>query len=171
MLLFFIFPLYCISFMSGDSKELQNAQLQESLQKKQKEADGIVWDVNVQVDRMMQDLRENMEKLEEKIQTQVSHNENAAAEQTKNVKDTLAEMNQGLDTMRSDLSEKVHSENVKVYRNIQDLLKELDDRENEASMQETRFHAIKRQNVAVICFGVFNILLTGVVILLYTGIL
>lgn len=114
------------------AKEERNNQLQEELAKKQAEADGIAADVETQVDRMMQTLRGSVDDLEQRIQQQVADNQENAAVQTQAVKDTLEDMTSGLDAIKGELSEKVHSENVQQYRNIQDLLKELDNREETA---------------------------------------
>ena len=83
-----------------ENKETQNklAQLKEEILQKQQEADSIVANVETQVDRALGELKQPL--------------------------DTMSESVEG---MKESLYEKVHDENVRVYRNIQDLLKERDE--------------------------------------------
>ena len=147
-------------------KELRNAQLQNELAEKQAEADSIAADVETQVDRMMQTLRGNMDNLEKRIEEQVADNQENAATQTKEMRDTLQEMTSGLDAIKGELSEKVHSENVKQYRNIQDLLKELDNSEEENQNTMAKFAMLKKRTTGLTVFAIINIVLSGVTMLI-----
>lgn len=153
------------------AKEERNSQLQEELAKKQAEADGIAADVETQVDRMMQTLRGSVDDLEERIQQQVADNQEKAAVQTQAVKDTLEDMTSGLDTIKGELSEKVHSENVLQYRNIQDLLKELDNREEAAKKSEEEFSVVKKRITMVTVVSVLNVIAVVTLILATFGII
>lgn len=153
------------------AKEERNSQLQEELAKKQAEADGIAADVETQVDRMMQTLRGSVDDLEERIQQQVADNQEKAAVQTQAVKDTLEDMTSGLDAIKGELSEKVHSENVLQYRNIQDLLKELDNREEAAKKNEEEFSVVKKRITMVTVVSVLNVIAVVTLILATFGII
>ena len=153
------------------AKEERNSQLQEELAKKQAEADGIAADVETQVDRMMQTLRGSVDDLEERIQQQVADNQEKAAVQTQAVKDTLEDMTSGLDAIKGELSEKVHSENVLQYRNIQDLLKELDNREEAAKKSEEEFSIVKKRITMVTVVSVLNVIAVVTLILATFGII
>lgn len=153
------------------AKEERNSQLQEELAKKQAEADGIAADVETQVDRMMQTLRGSVDDLEERIQQQVADNQEKAAVQTQAVKDTLEDMTSGLDAIKGELSEKVHSENVLQYRNIQDLLKELDNREEAAKKSEEEFSVVKKRITMVTVVSVLNVIAVVALILATFGII
>ena len=153
------------------AKEERNSQLQEELAKKQAEADGIAADVETQVDRMMQTLRGSVDDLEERIQQQVADNQEKAAVQTQAVKDTLEDMTSGLDAIKGELSEKIHSENVLQYRNIQDLLKELDNREEAAKKSEEEFSVVKKRITMVTVVSVLNVIAVVTLILATFGII
>lgn len=153
------------------AKEERNSQLQEELAKKQAEADGIAADVETQVDRMMQTLRGSVDDLEERIQQQVADNQEKAAVQTQAVKDTLEDMTSGLDAIKGELSEKVHSENVLQYRNIQDLLKELDNREEATKKSEEEFSVVKKRITMVTVVSVLNVIAVVTLILATFGII
>ena len=153
------------------AKEERNNQLQEELAKKQAEADGIAADVETQVDRMMQTLRGSVDDLEQRIQQQVADNQENAAVQTQAVKDTLEDMTSGLDAIKGELSEKVHSENVLQYRNIQDLLKELDNREETAKKSEEEFSVVKKRITLVTVVSIVNVVAVVTLILATFGII
>ena len=153
------------------AKEERNNQLQEELAKKQAEADGIAADVETQVDRMMQTLRGSVDDLEQRIQQQVADNQENAAVQTQAVKDTLEDMTSGLDAIKGELSEKVHSENVLQYRNIQDLLKELDNREETAKKSEEEFSVVKKRITLVTVVSIVNVFAVVTLILATFGII
>ncbi len=131
-------------------KEAINVKLQEELNKKQEEADNLVADVETQVDRMMQVVKNNMDQLEIDIKGQVSDNQESYENHNKNLQDTLRNVSAGLDTIQSELSEKTHSESVHLYRLIQDLLKEHDNSEEQAVKAVEHYSSLKKLSVVVI---------------------
>ena len=152
-----------------EAKEIKEQAVANA--KKQAEADGIAADVETQVDRMMQTLRGSVDDLEERIQQQVADNQEKAAVQTQAVKDTLEDMTSGLDAIKGELSEKVHSENVLQYRNIQDLLKELDNREEAAKKSEEEFSVVKKRITMVTVVSMLNVIAVVTLILATFGII
>lgn len=149
------------------SKEERNMQLQLELAKKQEEADSIKASVEVQVDEMMTTLRQSVEQLEHRIEEQVSNNQANAAEQTANVKETLENMTSDLSSLKGDISEKVHSENVKQYRNIQDLMKEMDKTEANAEVTRQQFEKVKSKVSWVSILTGINIIGTASIIVMF----
>ncbi|MBO6130315.1 MAG: hypothetical protein J6P79_15690 [Pseudobutyrivibrio sp.] len=140
-------------------KEAINVKLQEELSKKQEEADNLVADVETQVDRMMQVVKSNMDKLETDVKGQVSNNQEAYEAHNRSLQDTLKNVSDGLDTIQNELSEKTHSESVHLYRLIQDLLKEHDSSEEQALKAVEHYSSLKKLSVIVIvilvlCLGV-----------------
>lgn len=155
-------------------KEARNIELQEELTRKQEEAEGLAADVEKQVDRMMQTLRGNMDNLEKRIEDQVANNQESAATQTQQMKQALEEMSNGLDAIKTDLSEKVHSESVLQYRNIHDLMKEMDNSEEVQAVTARKFLRLKKSTAWIIVITVFNMLISGAsfaLLLLIFGIL
>ncbi|MDD6351292.1 MAG: hypothetical protein PUG16_02680 [Lachnospiraceae bacterium] len=142
----------------------QNQELQDSLVKKQQEADSLVLDVNRKVDEMMSQVNETMGSIEERISSQVAGNEENAAQQTQAVQDSLSgvkenltSVSEGLGSIKDELSEKVHSENVKVYRNIQDLLTEMTSREEDQNKEEKHFRSIRGINIFSLILNIVNV--------------
>lgn len=80
-------------------------------------------------------------------------------------------MTSGLDAIKGELSEKVHSENVLQYRNIQDLLKELDNREETAKKSEEEFSVVKKRITLVTVVSIVNVVAVVTLILATFGII
>ncbi len=131
-------------------KEAINIKLQEELSRKQEEADNLVADVETQVDRMMQVVKNNMDQLEIDIKGQVSDNQVSYEEHNKNLQDTLRNVSDGLDSIQNELSEKTHSESVHLYRLIQDLLKEHDNSEEQAIKALEHYSSLKKFLIVII---------------------
>lgn len=131
-------------------KEAINVKLQQELNKKQEEADTLVADVETQVDRMMQVVKNNMDQLELDIKGQVSDNQESYENHNRNLQDTLRNVSEGLDTIQCELSEKTHSESVHLYRLIQDLLKEHDNSEEQANKALEHYSSLKKFLIASI---------------------
>ncbi|MDC7280097.1 MULTISPECIES: hypothetical protein [Pseudobutyrivibrio] len=152
-------------------KEAINLQLQDELIKKQEEADSLVADVETQVDRMMQVVKNNMDQLELDIKGQVSDNQESYETHNRNLQDTLRNVSEGLDSIQSELSEKTHSESVHLYRLIQDLIKENDKSEEQALRANEHYSSLKKLIVAAIVLLAANLGVGIVGLLLSFGIL
>ncbi|MCR4674741.1 MAG: hypothetical protein K5675_07010 [Lachnospiraceae bacterium] len=150
-------------------KEAQNAEIQiklseleAELEKKHQEADGLVTTVETQVDRVLQELREEMTTLQSKV---------ADAAQTQEIQDTLSSVSQSVEGIKNDLYDKVHNENVKVYRNIQDLLKERDEQDTSKEENETQFKKVGGKVTFTTVLGVLNLGVVVAILLSLLGII
>jgi DNA anti-recombination protein RmuC len=141
-------------------KEERNAELQEELEEKQRQADGLVSDVEHRVDRAMDEMHQTVDEMEKRITEQVLEQQKASVADTQSLQGTVTEMSECLETMKGELSEKVHSENVKQYRNIQDLLKEMDKSEETTSLSEAGFSNVKSRVTLVSFLVVADIIVT-----------
>ncbi|QFJ53625.1 hypothetical protein [Pseudobutyrivibrio xylanivorans] len=151
-------------------KEETNIRLQEELNKKQEEADELVADVETQVDRMMQVVKNNMDQLELDIKGQVNDNQESYETHNRNLQDTLRNVSAGLDSIQSELSEKTHSESVHLYRLIQDLLKEHDNSEEQAVKALEHYSSLKSLAIANIVLIVFSLGVSAAALLISLGI-
>lgn len=112
------------------SKEDKNRELQESLNKKQAEADSLVVNLNERVDEVTAHVKQSLDAMETKLAATTDANRKASEETAESLKAAIGELQNGLSDVSDKVSEKIHSENVKEYRNIQDVLQEMDDRED-----------------------------------------
>ena len=126
--------------------------------------DGMRSDMN----ELSTEMRNNIAEIKETVQTTL-------VDQTADMKNTIdgmsATLNDGFEGVKNDLGEKVHSENVKVYRNIQDLLKEMDTTEDQREMLETQIGKLKSQNFILTVLSAINFGMLVIVILFQMGIL
>ena len=151
-------------------KESINVRLQEELNRKQEEADSLVADVETQVDRMMQVVKNNMDQLEIDIKGQVDNNQESYETHNRNLQDTLRDVSAGLDSIQNELSEKTHSESVHLYRLIQDLLKEHDKSEEQSYVAFQQFSSLKRRLTAVIVLIIITMGVSVTALILSLGI-
>ena len=84
-----------------------------------------------------------MNALSEKIAADVSDSTGRTAEQTAQMQASLQEISQQLDSMKLELAEKIHTEDVKCYRNMQDLIKELTVKLEENDTLEKSLNTVK----------------------------
>jgi chromosome segregation ATPase len=141
-------------------KEDRNAELEEELEEKQRQADGLVSDVEHRVDRAMDEMNQTIDSMEKRITEQVLEQQKASVADTQSLQGTVTEMSECLETMKGELSEKVHTENVKQYRNIQDLLKEMDKSDETTSLSEAGFSNVKSRVTLVSFLVVADIIVT-----------
>ncbi len=153
------------------TKEAKNQELQNTLIRKQREADSLVSDVNVKVDDLISEVRVAMADMQQKLENQVGDSEEASQKHSMAVQDTLSSMNEGLTQLKNEISEKVHSENVKVYRNISDLLNEKSLENENQEVTHRNFKGVKAQNVFLIFLSFLNLGAIVVSILLQLGLI
>ena len=75
-----------------------------------------------------------------------------------------------LDSIKTDLSEKVHSENVKCYRNIQDLFNEFDSKIEKMDEMERGVGSVKGYVKCLTWFSILNFVLVIASVLFSAGV-
>lgn len=153
------------------AKEERNAQLQEELHRKQRQANGLVADVEEQVNGAMKELHDSVNALEERMKEQRAEDRNMTNEQLLSFQGKVDEMVEVLNTIKGDMSEKVHTESVMQYRNIQDLMKEMDGTAEAEAQNVSRFAALKSRVTWVTVLVVINLLATAGTVLILLSIL
>ena len=74
------------------------------------------------------------------------------------MRNALTELNSQLEVVKSDLSDKVHSENVQCYRNLADILKSVESKLDKANELEKKVDAVHKCTKAIIVLSVINML-------------
>jgi transposase len=141
-----------------DEKESKAKVLQDILDERQKQADVITEEMNEQIDKLIEKVTAKMSEIEASIEDGLVSGRKISEEQTLQVKESLEALTSQLDTLKADLSEKIHSENVKCYRNMADLMKCLEDKVDATVIVEERVASVNRGVVAVIILTVINML-------------
>ena len=171
-----------------DEREIKAKELEYILDERQKKADGITEEVTKQIDSLIDKVSEKMEaigaSLGKELQDGQKINERQLEEikntlgdlngqqleeikgalgslseqQAEELKNALSELNAQLEVVKSDLSDKVHSENVQCYRNLADLLKSVEGKLDKANEIEKKVISVHKCTVAVIVLSVINLL-------------
>ena len=148
--------------LSKESKveELQSIVEEKEVQTKelQKRADVITEEMNQQIDKLIQKVTDKMSEIEAAMNTDLADGRKLSEEQAAQMKEALEGLSAQLTTLKTDLSEKIHSENVKCYRNVADLSKILEDKIDKISVVEAKADSIHKCAVAVIVLTVINLL-------------
>lgn len=115
----------------GENSEHQKAQLEsiESLQKQMNESAGYQGEQLKSVESLQRQMNESAEQQIELLKLmdcrQKQSDENAVQQQ-EDLKTALRELSEKLDNLKFDFGDRIHTENVKCYRNIKSLFTELD---------------------------------------------
>ena len=180
-----------------DEREIKAKELEYILDERQKKADGITEEVTKQIDSLIDKVAEKMEAIGASLGNQLQDGQKINERQLEELKDTLgvlngqqleeikgalgslseqqaeelrnalSELNAQLEVVKSDLSDKVHSENVQCYRNLADILKSVETKLDKANEIEKKVISVHKCTKAVIVLSVINMLgLAGVVALL-----
>ncbi len=147
------------------TKENKVAQLQHIVNEREVEARQLETGVESQMNVMISEVEDKLNHLAEKIASDVNSSNERTAEQTAEMKQTLEEISKQLDTMKLELAEKIHTEDVKCYRNMADLMEELVKRVEENDKLEKGMQSVKGYVRFLSCFAVLNfIALLGLIL-------
>ncbi|MBR5566193.1 MAG: hypothetical protein IKW08_08545 [Roseburia sp.] len=104
------------------------------------------------------------------LEEQAVANKKLGEEQLAEVKQLLDSTAAQLDSIKTDLSEKVHTENVKCYRNIQDLFNEFDSKIEKMDTMEKNVESVRGYVKCLTWFSVVNFVLLTAFILFSLGV-
>jgi len=104
------------------------------------------------------------------LEEQAIANKKLSEGQIAEVKQLLDNATTQLESIKTDLSEKVHSENVKCYRNIQDLFNEFDSKIEKMDAMEKTMDSVRGYVKCLTWFSVVNFVLLGAFILFSLGV-
>lgn len=175
-----------------NEREDKAQELEQILSERQEEADEIVSDFSKKVDELAERVTAKMNEIEisvskqvaaskklgedqieagrQFIEEQTAANKKVSDEQVAEVKALLENATSQLDSIKTDLSEKVHSENVKCYRNIQDLFNEFDSKIEKMDEMEKSVGAVKGYVKVLSWFSIINFVMLVAFILYSLGV-
>lgn len=104
------------------------------------------------------------------LEEQAIANKKLSEGQIAEVKQLLDNATTQLETIKTDLSEKVHSENVKCYRNIQDLFNEFDAKIEKIDTMEKTMESVRGYAKCITWFSIINFVVLAAFILFSLGI-
>lgn len=160
----------------ADALQEKADELDQILQERQQEADGITAQVERQIDSLIEKVSIKMDELEASMADQNEDGRRFSEQKAKELKETLGQIQEQLTTLKTELSDKVHTENVKCFRNISDVLKGTEQKidaisELEDSVDE-KIAPVKLLGISSIVVGVINfvaIIILMIVNMISTG--
>lgn len=150
----------------------QVVRLQESLEEVSRKVDSVN-----RISERVESLREISQKVDalseisEKVDTlsEISEKVDGISRISEKI-DGLSQVPEQLNTVKTDLSDKIHTESVQSYRNLSEILKNVDERLNKVSEMEKQVKKLKGLTGAVIAFTLINLAGAIVAILVSIGI-
>lgn len=151
-----------------DEREVKAKELSDILEERQDAADRVVAGVGGQIDGMIEKVDAKLNELNETFAERLAENAVSSTELYENIKKLMDEQNaklgetvEGLHEevgkIKSEICEKVHTEDVKCYRNIQTLFEESDKRKEKMEEEISRLASVKKLLVVVTVFSILNL--------------
>ena len=175
-----------------DERADKAQELEHILTERQEEADKIVTEFGRKVDALADKVTTKMTEIEAGLTGQVADirktseeqiaankqfleeqaiaNKKLSEGQIAEVKELLENATSQLESIKTDLSEKVHTENVKCYRNIQDLFNEFDSKIEKMDEMEKSVGAVKGYVKVLSWFSIINFVMLVAFILYSLGV-
>lgn len=141
-----------------DEREVKAKELETLLGEREKYASGITEEVAKQIDSLINKVSEKMDAIGESLGKELTDGQKINEQQAEELKDMLSELNVQLDGVKTDLSDKVHSENVKCYRNLAELLKSIELRLDRTDEIEKKVSSVHKCTIAIIILSILNML-------------
>lgn len=159
-----------------DEREGKAKELESILSERQKKADGITEEMTKQIDSLIGKVTAKMDEIGVSIHESMNASLNASVsvigrditesrqlsekqiEELQELKDLLATLTPQLETVKAELSDKVHTENVKCYRNISDLFKSMEDKMDKMEEIQKSVGTVRKCAITIIVFTVLNML-------------
>lgn len=151
-------------------KEIKNIELKNILSKRHREADSVMGDLNDKFDKLIDAVNLHMLDIKKNISNDISGEDKNSLKQTKAIQYTLSSMNDEINGLKKDISDKVHTENVKLYRNIEDSLKS-NDYSDRVLANYRMIRTLKKSMSVIILLSVFNFFGIAILILLRFGLI
>ncbi len=153
-----------------EEREEEAQQLANVLSERKEAAEVLLTGVQSQMDDMIGQVEQKLNDLANKIESDVNDTTGRTAAQTEEMKAALDEVSKQLDTMKLELAEKIHSEDVKCYRNMAKLFEELTTKIEENDQMEKEIKNVKGYVKCLSWISVMNFLVLVAFILYSLGV-
>ena len=151
-----------VAKQEGKAKELSDI-----IEERQDAADRVVSGVGAQIDRMIEKVDERLDELNETFAERLAENAVGSTEQNEEVRTLIKEHNEKLtetvrgldgqfDRIKTEICEKVHTEDVKCYRNMQTLIEESDKKLDEMKDEVKGILSLKTLLRVIVVITVLN---------------
>ena len=148
--------------MPGEMQEItiDTDALNESLDNQAKRMEDIFTSISEKLEVIIDRQREAAgQSFDEVFSDQKSFLSNSMLTQEKKLAESFNSVSRQLDGMKDEISEKIHSEDVKVYRNLQDFIQEQDHSEEDQKKLTKMYKGLKAREIFILILTVVDIVL------------
>lgn len=150
-----------------EEREGKAKELSDIIEERQDAAERVVAGVGTQIDGMVEKVDAKLNELNETFAERLAENAVNSSEQHQEVRklidehnekltETINGLNEQLDKIKNEICEKVHTEDVNCYRNIQTLFEEYDKKIDELKDTVTDLLSVKTMLKIIIVFVALN---------------
>ena len=153
-------------------REDKAEELEKIVKERQVRADGLTEAVEKKIDSMVYKVDAKLDEVKTTVNSKLQDGQEKEEARNAEIKEALDQVSEKvdgmsavteqLDTVKADLSEKIHTESVQSYRNISELLKNVEGRLNKLDALEAEVHKLRKVTRAIIVFTIIN--LVGVIV-------
>ena len=148
-------------------REGKAKELSDIIEERQDATDRVVSGVSEQIDGMVEKVDAKLNELNETFAERLAENADSSTEQNEEVRKLIQEQNEALvktidglngqfDRLKNSISEKVHTESVQCYRNMQALIEESDKKLDKIEEEVLSIASSQTKLTIVIIFTVLN---------------
>lgn len=158
-------------------REDKAEELEKIVKERQVRADGLTEAVEKKIDSMASNVDVKLEAVKNAVNAELKDGQAKDETRTLELKETLNQVSEKvdgmsavteqLDTVKADLSEKIHTESVQSYRNLSELLKNVEGRLGKLDALEREVAKLRKVTRAIIIFTIIN--LAGVIVSILAG--
>ncbi len=161
----------------------ENTKVEQHIDTQREDIDQLITGVTIQIQEMIDELNQQMEQLDFKTQRQITELQGTTdqlqtiAGETEKIdeiktmienleqqKISLEQVNEKSESLKEELVEKIHAENVACYRNMKSLVTELHENVNDIELSEESLTEIRKSFKGLKFFSVFALLSFGILL-------
>lgn len=142
--------------------------LQQLVVERQDRADGFTRIMEHKIDGLVEQVNVKLDEVKATVDQELAANRKEEEEKFTQFQEQFRE---DLTTVKTELSEKIHNENVQSYRNMSELVKNVEQRLDKLEVLDKKLKTLKGLSVSILIFTVLNLAGVAVSILMNYGIL
>ena len=161
-----------------NTRETEASELETLVNERQEKADELGQilkerqeEVERQIDSLIEKVAAKMDEIEASMKADVADGKNFSAEKAEELKTSLAQIEEQLTLVKTEISDKVHTENVKSYRNIAELFKNMEEKVEEISVFNRRLQPMRGVAITAMVFAILDFIALVGLFLINLGII
>ena len=154
-----------------EEKEEESRTLDAQLSKTKSDTGDLMNEVRSDVADLVSEVRTTMTKTGEDLLDRQKQHDEAVDKQLRQVSDSVSGACEEIGSYQNRISEKIHSENVVQYRNLQELLKESDSSEELLEQIKKQSRSIKARLNVLMIFSIASLAALAVLVLNVIGLI